>query len=137
MESKTDNTTLDSNTVSAALDRLATTDDVIAAMLIAIDDGRVIATRAGSECQMNLTMAASAYAQIIRAQNKVSQALAQHNHLEDIQITQSKQYHLLMRLPVDDNLFLLVILARQTHGSLGMVRLAMSQVGKQITYVSR
>jgi len=45
----TDNTTLDSNTVSTALDRLVLTDDVIAAMLIAIDDGRVIATRTDSE----------------------------------------------------------------------------------------
>lgn len=125
-------TNLNHAAVSSGLDDLIGMDGVIAVALVYMADGSIFDSRLTDSCEMDITLAARVYAQIFRAQRKVIKVLKEEDVLEDIQVTQLKQYHLMMKISSDLNIFMLLIMARNEQGTLGMVRLLMSQAQKKM-----
>lgn len=92
------------------LNPLSQIDGFIGAALVDSDSGMALAKLGGGG--VDLDLAASGNAEVVKAKRRVAGSLKLNDGIEDILITLGKQYHLLRPLERNEKLFLYVVLDR-------------------------
>ncbi|TDR48613.1 hypothetical protein DFR29_101233 [Tahibacter aquaticus] len=89
---------------------LSQIDGFVGAALVDSDSGMALAKLGGGG--VDLDLAASGNAEVVKAKRRVAGSLKLNDGIEDILITLGKQYHLLRPLERNEKLFLYVVLDR-------------------------
>jgi len=105
------------------LDHLRELDGCTAACLLDTETGVVLGGAPGDD--FDLAAAAAGYADLLRRERATLDALHLDDHLEDIQITLSREFHILRAIAVRPTLCLYVVIDRRI-GNLGMARFALA-----------
>lgn len=92
------------------LSHLSSIDGFVGAALVDSDSGMALAKLGGGG--VDLDLAASGNAEVVKAKRRVAGALKLNDTIEDILITLGKAYHMIRPLERNDTLFLYVVLDR-------------------------
>lgn len=95
---------------AVSLDALGHIDGFVASALVDTQSGLALATLGAG---IDLKLAASGNAEVMRAKRETAKLLGLTDTIKDILITLSGQYHLIRPLACDENLFLYLVLDRQ------------------------
>jgi hypothetical protein len=101
-----------------SLDGLKQIDGYVAAALVDCDSGMAMAKDGTG---VDLDLAASGNAEVIKSKRKVAAALKLNDTIEDILISLHKQYHVLRPLESNNKVFLYLVLDR-ARANLAMAR---------------
>lgn len=99
--------------------------------LVDVESGMTLGT-AGGGSEINLEVAAAGNTEVIRAKMRVAEALGLEGHIDDILITLTTQYHIIMPTPTKAGLFFYVVIDR-SKGNLAMARMQISEIGKALS----
>lgn len=116
------------NNVKAALQRLAALDGFVGACFVDADSGLILGAHGGGGA-INLEAAAAANAEVVRAERKASVALGLDDDVEDILVTQGKQFQLMRIVRRQPSTFIYMVLDR-ARSNQGMARLTLADVEK-------
>jgi predicted regulator of Ras-like GTPase activity (Roadblock/LC7/MglB family) len=92
------------------LSPLSHIDGFVGAALVDTDSGMALAKLGGGG--VDLDLAASGNAEVVKAKRRVASSLKLNDAIEDVLITLGKQYHLIRPLERNDKLFVYVVLDR-------------------------
>ncbi len=98
----------------------------IGACIVDSETGLMLGSVPG-QGNFDLEAAGAANTQFVRAKNQAIQALGLKDHIEDILISLSSQYHLIRPLASSPSIFIYVALDRKS-ANLGLARLKVRQV---------
>lgn len=111
-----------------SLDELMSVDGIIACCVVDSDSGMMLAS-AGNTNEVNLEVAAAGNTEVVRSKRKTMKALGLSDHIEDILITLTKQYHLIRPLSTNEVLFIYAVLDK-AKSNLAMARLKLAGIEK-------
>jgi len=112
------------------LESLRQIDGYIASALVDCDSGMAMA-KDGSG--LDLDLAASGNAEVVKAKRKVANALKLNDNIEDILISLHKQYHVLRPLESNHKVFLYLVLDRG-KANLAMARHELKSFEKAVDF---
>ena len=92
------------------LSPLSQIDGFVGAALVDTDSGMALAKLGGGG--VDLDLAASGNAEVVKAKRRVASSLKLNDSIEDVLITLGKQYHLIRPLERNEKLFVYVVLDR-------------------------
>lgn len=92
------------------LSPLAQIDGFVGAALVDSDSGMALAKLGGGG--VDLDLAASGNAEVVKAKRRVAGSLKLNDSIEDVLITLGKQYHLIRPLERNEKLFVYLVLDR-------------------------
>jgi predicted regulator of Ras-like GTPase activity (Roadblock/LC7/MglB family) len=101
------------------LNPLSSIDGFVGAALVDSDSGMALAKLGGGN--VDLDLAASGNAEVVKSKRRVASALKLNDTIEDILISLERQYHLIRPLERNEKLFLYVVLDR-TRSNLALAR---------------
>lgn len=113
------------------LSPLSQTDGFIGACLVDMDSGMALAKVGGGN--IDLELAASGNAEVIKAKRRVAGALKLNDQIEDILITLGRQYHVLRPLDRNEKMFLYMVLDRG-KANLAMARHELKSFEKSLDF---
>lgn len=113
-----------------SLEPLRSIDGYLASALVDTDSGMVLA---GDGTALNLEVAAAGNTEVVRAKRKVADALKLNDHIEDILISLSKQYHMVRPLESNPKLFMYLVLDR-SRSNLAMARHELRSFEKSLDF---
>ncbi|TBW55426.1 roadblock/LC7 domain-containing protein [Marinobacter halodurans] len=105
-------------------------DGYLAAALVDMESGMLMA---GDGNAINLELAAAGNANVLRAKMKVAASLGLDDSVEDILITQSKQYHLIRPLETNNKIFLYLVLDK-AKSNLALARYSLRSFEKSMDF---
>ena len=110
---------------------LASIDGFVGAALVDSDSGMALAKVGGGG--LDLDLAASGNAEVVKAKRRVAATLKLNDTVEDMLISLTKQYHILRPLERNDKLFLYVVLDR-AKSNLAMARHELRSFEKNLEF---
>lgn len=113
------------------LSPLSNIDGFVGAALVDCDSGMALAKQGGGG--LDLDLAASGNAEVIKAKRRVAASLKLNDTVEDILISLERQYHLIRPLERNDKLFLYVVLDR-AKSNLAMSRHELKSFEKSLEF---
>lgn len=118
------------NNVNEMLNRLMETDGALGA---AIGDSKSGMTLGMIGVGLNLEVAVAGNSEVIKAKQKVMQALGLDDRIEDILISLYKHYHLIRLMDKYPNVFVYYVLDRN-KANLAMARHKLSEVERELVF---
>jgi hypothetical protein len=112
------------------LPKLMEIDGCIGCCIVDSNSGMMLGAAGGGS--MSLEVAAAGNTEVVRSKRKTMKALNLGDHIEDMLITLSKQYHLIRPLASNEALFIYLVLDKQ-RSNLAMARHQLSQIEKELT----
>src|SRR3954464_12559818 len=117
-------------TAKEALAKLTELDGFIGACIVDSNSGMMLGSVGGSGV-LNLELASAGNTEVVRAKRKTMKALNLNDHIDDILITLSRQYHLLRPLATNDALFIYLALDR-SKANLALARHTLTAAEKDL-----
>lgn len=107
-------------------------DGAMGAAVVDYTSGMTLGVEGGS-AQLDLEIASASNTEVVRSEMRVVELLGLNDHIEDILITLTRQYHLLRPIsgPGGEGLFLYLVLNRD-RGNLALARRALSGIEREI-----
>lgn len=118
--------TINTQNVNVALETVLQLDGAIAAALVDCQSGMSLGSLTNNPA-FAIDVAAAGNSEVIKAKQRVMDALGVRGGLEDILITLQEQYHLIRPLRTDRGLFFYLALSR-AKGNLAMARHQLAKV---------
>lgn len=115
--------------VDKLLDMLANLDGALGTAIVDVRNGMML-NSIGS-AGVDIEIAAAGITDVLRANMKMLRLTTDSDHIEDILITQEKQYHIIRPIRAVDGVFVYTILDRRT-GNLALARRKVMEVEEAI-----
>ncbi|HET8775161.1 MAG TPA: hypothetical protein VFP80_15270 [Thermoanaerobaculia bacterium] len=113
--------------VSETLSKFSELDGYLGSCVADSNSGMMLGSDGGG---LNLEVAAAGNTEVVRAKLKTMKALGLQDAIEDILITLGRQYHIIRPLSSNPAVFVYCVLDKK--GNLGMARLKLASVEKEI-----
>ncbi|GAB3403503.1 hypothetical protein GCM10027515_14670 [Schumannella luteola] len=125
------NTTIAMSTVPASLDALMHIEGARAVALVDSDTGMLLGGLGGLGGGFDLEVAAAGNTELLRAKARTARALGLPDAIDDVLITMTSQFHVLMPLRHAPEVFIYLVLDRE-RANLAMARLKTREIEKQL-----